>query len=247
MFCFQCGSQQADDAKFCGAWGTGLAEAMSPQPATRASAEPSMSSTAEVPPAPAAPSSAAHLAVEEWTVTCTPPDSDGDVRIEAKLRGDFHGATSAHVARLSWIAFDSSGSIPLLQADNTLNQDIDDEDSVEIEAGGYGKLGEGVDPAGYQVRGQVVVYPGEKQAPWTIPLPDAAQTGGKGPTWSSAGAEIAGWRVTCSDSSDESASYALFILVRNTGTRPLAAVTGPDDLRQERTDVLFQVWQPPGR
>jgi hypothetical protein len=166
-----------------------------------------------------------HLTVEEWAVTCSPPDIDGDVRFDAKVRGEFHGATAAHVARLSWIAFDSTGTIPLLQGDNTLNQDLDDEDSVEIEASGYGKLGEGVEPGACQVSGQVVLYPGEKQALWTIPLPEAGQTGGKGPTWSSAGAEIAAWRLNWSEGTDESASYTLFILVRNTSTHPLAAVT----------------------
>ena len=236
MFCFKCGSQQADDAKFCGVCGTGLATVIDPRavsPEAPASAPPKLHS----PALPEAPVADARLGVEDWSVTCTAPDSDGDVRFEAKVRGEYQGTASAHVARLLWIAFGPSGSIPLLQGDNTLTQDIDDEDSVEIEAGGYGKLGEGVDPAACQVRGQVVLYPGEKQAPWTLSLPEAGQAGGKGPAWSSAGAEIAGWRLTCSESSDESASYTLFILARNTGRTPLAAVTFRVRVKNRKGDV----------
>jgi hypothetical protein len=191
-----------------------------------------------VPCARGTASADAHLTVEEWAATCSSPDSDGDVRFEAKVRGEFHGSTSAHVVRLSWIAFDPSGSIPLLQGDNTLTQDIDDEDSVEIEAGrGYGKLGEGVDPAACQIRAQVVLYPGEKQAPWTIPLPEAGQTGGKGPAWSSAGAEIPGWRLTCSGNSDDSALYTLCVVVRNSGAQALAAVTFRVRVKNRKGDV----------
>ena len=238
MFCLKCGSQQADDVKFCGVCGTGLARVGGPQ------SEPSASVSSGEAPSVTTVSCArgtasvdAHLTVDEWAVTCTPPDSDGDVRFEAKVRGEYQGTASAHVARLFWIAFDPSGSIPLLQGDNTLTQDIDDEDSVEIEAGGYGKLGEGIDPAACQVQGQVVLYPGEKQAPWTIPLPEAGQTGGKGPAWPDAGAEVTGWRITCSESSEESASYTLFILVRNTNTFPLAAVTFRVRVKNRKGDV----------
>jgi len=154
MFCFKCGSQQADDVKFCGVCGTGLARVGGPQSEPPASVSSGAApSVTTVPCARGTASADAHLTVEEWAATCSSPDSDGDVRFEAKVRGEFHGSTSAHVVRLSWIAFDPSGSIPLLQGDNTLTQDIDDEDSVEIEAGrGYGKLGEGVDPAACQIR-----------------------------------------------------------------------------------------------
>jgi len=238
MFCFKCGSQQADDTKFCGACGTRLAGVLEPQSGPPVAVAPSVGP----PPANSSPAretraADSHLTVEEWAVTCSPPDSDGDVRFEAKVRGEYRGTASAHVARLSWIAFDPSGSIPLLQGDNTLNEDIDDEDSVEIEADGYGKLGEGVDPAACQVQGQVVLYPGEKQATWTIPLPEAGQTGGKGPTWSSAGAEITGWRVTCSESSDENASYTLFLVAQNTNRFPLAAVTFRVRVKNRKGDV----------
>jgi hypothetical protein len=236
MFCFKCGSQQADDAKFCGACGTGLARVMGAQ---------ATSPTAPAPAAgpwpgtttPGAQPADARLAVEEWAITFSPPDSDGDVRFEAKVRGGYHGASSAHLARLSWIAFDPSGSIPLLQADNTLNQDIDDEDSVEIEAGGCGMLGEGIVPDACQVSGQVVLYPGEKQETWTIPLPESGQSGGKGPTWSNAGVETTAWRLTCSESSDDNASYTLFLLVRNTGTPPLAAITFRVRVKNRKGDV----------
>ena len=239
MFCFKCGSHQADYAKFCGACGTGLAGVLAPQCGPPVAVAPSVGP----PPADSSPAretraADSHLTVEEWAVTCSPPDIDGDVRFDAKVRGEFHGATAAHVARLSWIAFDSTGTIPLLQGDNTLNQDLDDEDSVEIEASGYGKLGEGVEPGACQVSGQVVLYPGEKQALWTIPLPEAGQTGGKGPTWSSAGAEIAAWRLNCSEGTDESASYTLFILVRNTSTHPLAAVTLRVRIKNRKGDAL---------
>lgn len=156
MFCFKCGSQQVDGAKFCGACGTRLAVVVGPPPEPAlpfpATAAPSAASV----PAPLdTPASGASLAVEEWSVICAPPDSDGDVRFEAKLRGEYHGSTSAHVARLSWTLFDPTGAIPLLQAENTVNQDIDDEDSIEVEASVYGKLGEAVGPAACQIRGQV--------------------------------------------------------------------------------------------
>jgi hypothetical protein len=183
------------------------------------------------------PAVATSLTIEEWAVTCSPPDDDGNVTFTAKVSADYRGSASAHLARLSWVLFDPSGSIPLLQGDNTLNQDIDDEDTVEVEAGGYGKLGDRVEPDACQVKGQLVCYLGEKQPPWTIPLPEGGQTGGKGPVWPHAGAEVTGWRLTCSEGSDESASYSLFILVRNTGTLPLAAVTFRVRVRNRKGDV----------
>ena len=236
MFCFKCGSLQADDARFCGVCGTGLAgvsgqQAGAPMPVASSVSSPPAN------PAPEARAADAHLTVEEWAVACTPPDDDGDVRFEAKVRGEFHGATAAHVARLSWVAFDASGSIPLFQADNTLTQDIDDEDSVEVEAGGYGKLGEGVEPGACRIGGQVVLFPGEKQAPWTIPLPEADQAGGEGPAWPIGGAGIAGWRLTSSDSSDDSASYTLCLVVRNFGAQALAAVTFRVRVKNRKGDV----------
>ena len=238
MFCFKCGSQQADDARFCGICGTGLAGALAAQSGQPVPVAPVVgTSPANPSPAPETRAADAHLTVDDWAVTCTPPDDDGDVRFEAKVRGEFHGATAAHVARLSWIAFDSTGTIPLLQGDSTLTQDLDDEDAVEIEAGGYGKLGEVVAPAACQIRGQVVLYPGEKQAPWTIPLPEAGQAGGEGPAWPDMGAEITGWRLTCSDSSEENVSYRLCIVSRNVGTRPLAAVTFRLRLKNRKGDV----------
>ena len=238
MFCFKCGSQQADDAKFCGVCGTRLAGVVGPQPepavSVPATAAPSEASV----PAPLdTPASDSSLTVEEWSVICAPPDSDGDVRFKAKVRGEFHGSASAHVARLSWVAFDASGSIPLLQADNTLTQDIDDEDSIEVEASAYGKLGETVEPATCQIRGQVVLCPGEKQAPWTIPLPEAGQAGGEGPAWPDMSAEIAGWRLTCSDRSEASASFTLCIVARNFGARALAAVTFRVRVKNRKGDV----------
>jgi hypothetical protein len=236
MFCFKCGSQQADDAKFCGACGTSLAEVLGPQPEAGVSAAvaPSIAGV----PAPLDPPAAdASLTVEEWNVTCSPPDDDGNVTVTAKVSADYRGSASAHVARLSWIVFDPSGSVPLLQGDNTLNQDIDNEDIVEVEAGGFGKLGEGVEPDACQVKGQIVLYPGEKQPPWTIPLPEGGHTGGKGPAWPPAGAEVSGWRVSCSESSEESASYTLFILVRNTSVFPLAAVTFRVRVKNRKGDV----------
>ena len=238
MFCHKCGRPQAEDATFCGECGTRIARVAGPWPEPPVPG-PSSTCPANVAGARRNESSVtgARLDIEEWAVSCSPPDSDGDVRFEAKVRCEFHGSASAHLARLSWIAFDASGSIPLLLADNTLNQDIDDEDSVEIEAGSYGKLGEGVDAAHCNVRGQLVLYPGEKHAPWTIPLPEAGQAGGEGPAWPDTGAEIAGWRLACSDSTDESASYSLFMLARNTGASPLAAVTFRIRLKNRKGDV----------
>jgi hypothetical protein len=238
MFCYKCGRPQAEDATFCGECGTRIARGNVPRPEP---SEPGPSPTQQPKVGwkqdGAALTADVRLDIEEWVVTCTPPDSDGDIRFEAKVRGGYHGASSAHLARLSWIAFDPSGSIPLLQADNTLNQDVDDEDGVEIEAGGSGTLGEGVDPEACQVSGQVVLHTGEKQETWTIPLPELGQSGGKGPAWSNAGAEITGWRVSCSESSDDSASYTLFLLVRNTGTSPLAAVTFRVRVKSRKGDV----------
>lgn len=68
-------------------------------------------------------------------------------------------------------------------------------------------------------------------------MPDGGQVGGEGPAWPGVGVKIVGWRLTCSETSDESASYTLFILVGNISTSPRAAVTFRVRVKKRQGDV----------
>ena len=236
MFCYNCGSQQEDSAKFCGACGAKLV-GVAPAPTTDAPspAQPTKSPRTKEPPPASAPSQptaaplqaspAGALSVESWTVSAQPPDSDGDSRFEAKAVVIYEGDEPAHLARLRWVAFDPNAQIPTAHGETDVTQDIDDGDDIELEASSYAKLPAGTPADACRVEAQVLVFPGTREPLLKAPLPDAGVIGERPERVIGGGASLVAWSLACTESSDESASYALRLVVRNDGQKALAALT----------------------